>query len=180
MLNLNKKMIETSRLILSSMAAEDCEEARILHNDPETIKWLSDTRIVSIDEQKMWFTRLQASSSSKRYVARTRTHSKLVGVFRFDRFDLNNMSAEVGLDIDFASRRQGYAREIYLALIPYFFNELSLNRLSLITLESNSAAINLYESLGFKREGILRQALRRDSQYFNAFQYSLLATEFGK
>ena len=180
LLNLTMKMIETSRLIITTMAAEDCEEVRILHNDPETLKWLSDTRIVSIEEQNMWFARLQASSASKRYVARTRTNSKLVGVFRFDRLDLNNMSAEVGLDIEFASRRQGYAREIYLALIPFFFHEMSLNRLSLITLESNLAAISLYESLGFKREGILREALRRDSQYFNAYQYSLLATEFGQ
>lgn len=173
-------MLETSRLHISLMAAKDCEEVRILHNDPDTLKWLSDTRIVSGDKQQSWFAALQSSKTSRRYIARTKTDSKLIGVFRFDRYDKVNMSVEVGLDIESTSRRQGYAREIYRALIPHFFDDLSLNRLSLLTLESNLAAINLYESLGFKREGILRQALRRDSRYLNAYQYSLLASEFEK
>jgi RimJ/RimL family protein N-acetyltransferase len=173
-------MIESSRLLISLMAASDCEEARILHNNPDTLKWLSDTRIVSSDDQKSWFASLQSSKTSKRYIARTKADSKLIGVFRFDRYDNENMSVEVGLDIESTSRRQGYAREIYRVLLPHFFDDLSLNRLSLLTLESNLAAINLYESLGFKREGILRQALRRNSQYLNAYQYSLLASEFEK
>jgi RimJ/RimL family protein N-acetyltransferase len=173
-------MIESSRLLITSMAAEDCEEARILHNDPDTIKWLSDSRIVASEDQKLWFESLQKSKTSRRYIARTKTDSKLIGVFRFDRHDQINLSAEVGLDIESTMRRQGYAREIYLVLIPYFFNELSLNRLSLLTLESNQAAIELYESLGFKREGILRQALKRNSHFSDAFLYSLLAREFGK
>lgn len=173
-------MIESSRLFISLMAAEDCEEARILHNDPDILNWLSDTHIVSDHEQKSWFASLQTSKTSRRYIARAKTDSKLIGVFRFDRYDTFNMSVEVGLDIESTSRRQGYAREIYMALIPHFFDDLSLNRLSLLTLESNLVAINLYESLGFKQEGILRQALRRECQYFNAYQYSLLASEFGK
>jgi len=173
-------MLESSRLFISLITAADCEEVRILHNDPDTLNWLSDTHIVSDHEQKSWFASLQTSKTSKRYIARAKTDSKLIGVFRFDRYDTFNMSVEVGLDIDSTSRRQGYAREIYTALIPHFFEDLSLNRLSLLTLESNLAAINLYESLGFKREGILRQAFRRDSQYLNAYQYSLLASEFEK
>ncbi len=172
-------MIESSRLFISLITADDCEEVRVLHNNPDTIKWLSDTRIVSQIEQELWFKSLQDSTTSKRYVARTKIDSKLIGVFRFDRFDENNNSVEVGLDIEFSSRRQGFAREIYLTLIPYFFNELSINRLSLFTLESNLAAITLYESLGFKREGVLRQAIRRENQYLNAYQYALLASEFG-
>jgi RimJ/RimL family protein N-acetyltransferase len=172
-------MIESPRLHIALITAEDCEEVRVLHNDPNTLKWLSDTREVSQNEQGLWFQSLQSSNTSKRYVARSKIDSKLIGVFRFDRFDKINSSVEVGLDIDFNSRRQGFAREIYLALIPFFFNELSINRLSLITIESNLAAIALYESLGFRREGLLRQVLRRDNQYLNAYQYSLLASEFG-
>ena len=171
-------MFETTRLFISPIAVEDCEEARLLHNDPETLFWLSDTHEVSREEQLRWFDSLQHSKTSRRYVARAKTDSQLIGVFRFDHHDIHNKSVEVGLDIEKRSRRQGYAREIYLALIPFFFNELSLNRLSLLTLESNMPAVNLYESLGFKREGVLRQAFIRDSLYVNAFQYSLLACEF--
>jgi RimJ/RimL family protein N-acetyltransferase len=103
----------------------------------------------------------------------------MIGVFRFDRLDTQNHSVEVGLDITTDSRRQGFAREIYERMIPYFFDELLLNRLSLLTLKRNLPAITLYESLGFKREGILRQAIKRDLEFEDAYQYSLLASEFG-
>ena len=172
-------MIETSRLRISLITYADCEEVRLLHNDPATLVWLSNTQPVSKDEQKVWYTSLEQSMTSKRYVARGKTDSTLIGVFRFDKHDPKNMSAEVGLDIDPSMRRQGYAREIYLAMIPYFFSELSLNRLSLITLESNLPAISLYESLGFKREGVLRQFFKRSEGYVDAFQYSLLASDSG-
>ncbi len=171
-------MIDTSRLRISAMLLDDLEESRLLHNSPETLKWLSDTRVISSDEQLVWFSNLSRSSTSRRFVARAKSDSNLVGVFRFDNYDPINMSADVGLDIAPNLRRNGFAREIYLVMIPYFFQELSLNRLALLTLESNLAAISLYEGLGFRQEGILRQAFYRNGEFINALQYSLLRSEF--
>jgi RimJ/RimL family protein N-acetyltransferase len=171
-------MIETQRLVISEMSFRDIEEVRALHNHPETLKWLSDTHEVSEVEQLQWFKGLQGSSFSKRFVSREKSENTLIGVFRLDRLDKRNSCAEVGLDVSYHFRRMGFAREIYKALIPYLFNEISLHRLSLITLENNSAAIQLYESLGFKREGILRDALKRETSFVNAIQFSLLESEF--
>ena len=172
-------MIESHRLLITPLGIHDCEEARLIHNEPETLKWLSDTHPVSSEEQHVWFASLQKSTTSRRYVARETHGLKMIGVFRFDRLDTQNHSAEVGLDIATNSRRQGFAREIYQTMIPYFFDELLLNRLSLITLENNLPAINLYEGLGFKREGVLRQAFKRNLEFVNAYQYSLLESEYG-
>ena len=171
-------MIETQRLVISEMSLRDIEEARALHNHPETLKWLSDTHEVTKDEQLQWFESLQSSSFSKRFISREKSDNTLIGVFRLDRLDKRNSSAEVGLDVSYQFRRKGFAREIYEALIPYFFNEISLHRLSLITLDNNLPAIQLYESLGFKREGILRDVLKRDTNFVNAIQFSLLESEF--
>jgi len=172
-------MIESRRLLITPLGMQDCEEARLIHNEPETLRWLSDTHPVSTEEQQVWFASLQKSNTSRRYVAREVSGKKMIGVFRFDRLDTQNHSVEVGLDITTDSRRQGFAREIYEKMIPYFFDELLLNRLSLLTLKRNLPAISLYESLGFKREGILRQAIKRDLEFEDAYQYSLLASEFG-
>lgn len=173
-------MIETERLFIALITGGDAEDARKLHNEPETLKWLSDTRVVSPEEQATWLAGLQISKTSKRYVAREKSKDELVGVFRFDRLDNQNQSAEVGLDVATRFRRMGYAKEIYHALLPYLFSEFSLNRLSLITLATNTPAINLYESLGFKKEGVLRQAIKRDDQFLDVIQYSMLATESGE
>lgn len=171
-------MLETKRLVISEISSKDLEDVRLLHNEPETLKWLSDSHTVSRDEQAKWFERLVQSTTSMRYIARKKNEGSLVGVFRFDRLDRINSSAEVGLDVSVQYRRLGFAKEIYETLIPYFFHEMSLHRLSLITLENNIPAISLYQSLGFMREGVLREAIRRDSGFINAIQYSLLKSEF--
>ncbi len=172
-------MIETVRLFITPISGEDAEDARKLHNEPETLKWLSDKHVVSPVEQNSWLAGLQQSKTSRRYVAREKSTNDLVGVFRFDRLDSQNLSAEVGLDVATRFRRMGYAKEIYHTMLPYLFSKFSLNRLSLITLSTNTPAIKLYESLGFTREGVLRQAIKRDDHFLDAIQYSLLASEIG-
>ena len=171
-------LIRTSRLEIKPLAEESLEAARILHNDPETLRWLSDTREISQSDQVNWFKELQTSKSSIRLAVRLLKSNDLVGVFRIDQLDLLNKSANVGLDISLPHRRLGYAKETYLGMLEYFFRELKLNRLALITLATNIAAIKLYEELGFSREGILRQAFIRDSLFVDAYQYALLKSEF--
>jgi len=176
--SLNNKMFETDRLVISPISLSDSEEVRLIHNHPETLRWLSDSHLVSEKEQVDWVNSMIESRVSSRFVVRKKNDSRIIGVFRLDRYDRQNLSAEIGLDIAVSSRRQGFAREIYMNMFPYFFIELGLHRLSLITLASNIAAINLYESLGFTREGILRQVIRRETGYLDAYQYSMLTSEY--
>ncbi len=170
-------LIKTDRLKISPITKLDLEEARILHNNPEVLRWLSDTREVSRRQQEVWFANLEQSRTSRRFVVRTLQDNNFIGVFRFDCLDEENRSVNVGLDVSPLFQRLGYARETYKALIPYFFNKLQLNRLALVTLATNFAAISLYEGLGFKREGVLREAFYREFKFIDAYSYSLLASE---
>jgi RimJ/RimL family protein N-acetyltransferase len=172
-------MFETDRLLISPIKLSDSEEVRLIHNHPETLKWLSDDHLVSHAEQVNWVNSIIASKVSSRFVVREKNDSRIIGVFRFDRYDSKNLSAEIGLDIAFSSRRQGFAREVYINMFPYLFIELGLNRLSLLTLTKNTPAINMYESLGFTREGISREMIKRGNEYLDVYQYSMLASEYG-
>jgi RimJ/RimL family protein N-acetyltransferase len=171
-------MIKTRRLRIGFIESSDLEEVRLLHNHPDTLMWLSDTHKVTVQEQQEWFSTLINSQKSQRYVARELLSGKLVGVFRLDNLDLENESAQVGLDVALDFRRQGLATEIYMAMIPHFFGEMLLNRISLVTLESNFAARALYEKLGFVEEGRLRKAFLRDNCYIDGVIYSLLSSEY--
>ena len=86
-------MIRTERLIIRLIESQDIEQVRKLHNHPETLKWLSDTHLVTKVEQESWFKKVSTSLTSRRYVVELRETKDLVGVFRLDDIDMANKSA---------------------------------------------------------------------------------------
>jgi RimJ/RimL family protein N-acetyltransferase len=161
----------TKRLLITKIREVDLEEVRNLHNEPSVLNKLSDSRFVSIEMQHAWFKSLEKSNSSFRFVCREIKTGDLVGVFRIDNFDQLNKSVMIGLDILKGFRRQGYATEIYIFFMKYFYEEIGFHRLYLNTLENNKAARNLYKKLGFRKEGKLIDAIFRKNKYQNLVCY---------
>lgn len=156
----------------------DLEAARRLHNDDGTLMWLTDIRHVSEAEQEAWFESVSRSRSSRRYTVLEVSSGKFAGLFRLDQLDLQNGTACVGLDIGAAFRGRGYSKTVFGYFFNYLFNEMGLNRLYLVTIETNTVAINLYRKLGFVEEGRHRQALWRDGARRDLLQFGLLRSEY--
>lgn len=170
-------MIKTERLEIRLIEPKDLENVRKLHNDPETLKWLSDTHVISQNEQILWFQKLQGSNTARRYVVELLESKELVGVFRLDNIDVENKSTYVGLDVAVYYRRRGFALETYNAMNLHLFRELKFNRLSLNTLVNNYAAISLYERLGYRKEGIMREAFYKNGKFIDGLYYSMLKSD---
>lgn len=75
---------------------------------------------------------------------------------------------------------RGLGRQILEELIRIAFEELNAHRLWLDVLEHNARARHLYESLGFVREGVLREAFYRDGKYNSLILMSLLDREYAE
>ena len=170
----------TNRLSIKIIERSDIEEARLLHNDPSTLFKLTDIDFISESEQEEWFKKLTLSTKSKRFVVRDSITNDFIGVVRIDNIDLNNKSACIGLDISSEKRGFGYAKEIYQYFFDYYFFQKGFHRLYLATLETNAVAINLYKKLGFKNEGISREAIFRDGKFIDLIWMSLLDSEYKK
>lgn len=171
-------MFETERLQIRLMEERDIEKIRKLHNHEATLNWLTDPFHISAEEQVLWFRAISTSRKTRRYVLEHKNSSDLCGVIRLDDIDLSNRSATIGADIDPQYRRLGLAFEAYHKIITYLFNDFGLNRLQLLTMESNLKAIALYSKLGFNHEGTLRKAVFREGQYVDLLLMSLLADEW--
>lgn len=156
---------------------EYLEWARQLHNDSEVLYMLTDTHVVSKEEQLLWFKSLKKSNSSKRLLVFIDDIS--VGIIRLDSIDAINKSICVGLDIHKDFRGRGYARPIYNKLLTECFNE-DINRVWLMVASFNLVARHLYESLGFVYEGTQREALYRKGAYHDYILMSVLKKEFLK
>ena len=63
-----------------------------------------------------------------------------------------------------SARGKGYAGRATRTVIDYGFDVLGLNRIYLHTLDGNIKNIRLNQSLGFKFEGLLQQAVQIDDK----------------
>jgi len=77
-----------------------------------------------------------------------------------------------------ANPDRGIGRRMMGAIEDYVFGELKAHRLWLDVFETNTRAQHVYESLGLRREGILREAIFRDGEYHTQLLMSILDREY--
>jgi len=75
---------------------------------------------------------------------------------------------------------KGYAVESTYLILNYAFNKLNLNKVFLGVNASNEKAVKLYDKMGFKREGVLREDVYRNGIYYDVIRMSLLKSEYKK
>jgi RimJ/RimL family protein N-acetyltransferase len=73
---------------------------------------------------------------------------------------------------------KGIGTEAGKRVLDYGFNHLSLNRIWLTVSSLNTGAISSYSKLGYKKEGILRNACYRDYAYHDKIVMGILKSEW--
>lgn len=101
-----------------------------------------------------------------------------VGMVGIRNVDMHAMSAEMGFWIGEKYRGRGYAKAALLMLIGFCFSKLELIRVYATALKSNSKSLALMESLGMKKEGILRDAAITQAGPRDQVLLSILKEEF--
>lgn len=123
----------------------------------------------------------RSSSNSYIFAVRTLEDNTLIGVTGFEEILWNNGVATIFVGIGSReSRGKGYGREALKLTMEFGFQELNFHRIQLSVLQYNESAINLYESLGYKREGIYREFIHRDGRRYDMYLYGILREEWNK
>jgi RimJ/RimL family protein N-acetyltransferase len=73
---------------------------------------------------------------------------------------------------------KGYGTDAIRVILRYAFTELNLRRVTLCVFAYNPRAIRVYEKVGFKDEGRLRQYLARDGQRHDMIIMGMLREEW--
>lgn len=73
---------------------------------------------------------------------------------------------------------RGLGRRVLQELLRIVFREVGAHRLFLDVFEDNSRARHVYECLGFRYEGVMREAANREGQWCNLHLMSMLETEY--
>lgn len=165
---------------LIAMEEEHTDMLRELSNDPDfekmTVGW--SFPISKADEHK-WFENFKNGAASLRYVIWTEEDGA-VGAIGLKNIDWKNGTADGG-GMRIAKkelRTRGLATDAWMTLMKYCFDELRLNRVNGSALSYNIASQKVCERVGFKKEGILRQAVYKNGEYHDVIVYGCLRSDY--
>src|SRR6056297_892670 len=79
-----------------------------------------------------------------------------------------------------SEKNRGIGRKSIGALIIYLFEKKEVHRVWLDYHEFNEVGAYLYESMGFKKDGILRESLKFEGKYYDVVVLSMLENEYIK
>lgn len=157
---------------------------------PTILNWYSDIQFARLfdaqsfrprtpERMEKWLEEEQAESTTYFFGIRPKNSDALLGMIDLNGIEWSNATAWLGIAIgNPAHRGKGYGRAAMRLLLNFAFGELNLRRVQLTVFSYNEAAIRLYESLGFLREGAAREALYRDDQRYDMLIYGILRGEW--
>jgi len=106
------------------------------------------------------------------------TH-EFLGIARLEDVRPPHNRAEVGISIyNPANRGKGLGTDAMLVLLGIGFHILGLNSIYLDTMEDNERSIKVYEKIGFKRVGLLRETEYIDGAHKGLLIMDILRKEF--
>ena len=106
-----------------------------------------------------------------------KANDKHIGNIELSEINHLHSSAKFSI-ILWSEQGKGFGKQAGRLILSHAFSRLNLNRVELGVNQNNAGAMGLYESLGFVKEGILRQALVQNGKKQNVVIMSCLAEEF--
>ena len=160
-------------ITFSKISSDDLEFLNNVRNS-FTEEFLHDSRQFTLTETINWF---QQTSPDFWMI---REEEERIGYFRLSNYSKINKNIYIGADIHPDFHGKGYAKTAYRMFIPFLFKEYNLHKISLEVLSTNHRAINLYEKLGFVKEGTKRQEILKGSEFVDSIIMSILKDEYRK
>lgn len=172
-------MITEGRIRLRALDEGDLERTRVWVNDPEVARLVNRVAPVTAPEQRDWFQRVTGDTHQVIFAIEILADTKHIGNCGLKGIDARSHKAELWM---YLGNRdvwgKGYGTEACRALCRYGFERLNLHRIHLYTPAYNERAVALYEKVGFKTEGVLREEVFQEGQYHDAVVMGILRNEF--
>jgi len=176
--------VETERLVLKPHRMSNLRRLHAWENDAELLHY-NDDQPEDRPPQSMQTTRKfleriieQRPGETIHYAIHLRGNDRFIGNGMIA-MRAHHRTARLGVTIgDRDEWGKGYAREALEAVIRFCFETLDLNRIGVEVYEFNERSIRLFETLGFRREGIVRENVWKRGEFADEYVYGLLQREW--
>lgn len=169
------------RIKLRALTIEDLPKTLVWHNQEDISDLYSGHPFpVNTEMERRWYEKILTSNFPVTvFGVELIEHKLLIGITVLKDINLINRSAEIAIYIgDKKYRGKGFSKEATLETLHFGFYKLGLNRIFLKVLNDNKIAIKLYESIGFRKEGTLRESVFKNNCFKNEIVYGILKSEY--
>jgi RimJ/RimL family protein N-acetyltransferase len=171
--------IQGLSIYLRPVTLQDAPIIRKWHNDPDLILLARIGRKRTTLKQERADIRNASKSKDQAYhIIIKQSDDTAIGFLRFNFID--RTSGNVWLRVMIGEKTawgKGYARDALQAYLRWLFHDVGIHRITLECYSTNTRAVKFYERLGFKKEGVLREAVVIDGTYHDIFSYGMLGCD---
>lgn len=171
----------SAKLHICLRAIEEADLAQLAEwrNDPEAAQWFFESEAISLRDQREWWERVRVDRTQRMWIGALASSHKAIGTVALTSINSRSRTAELGrVFVARNCRRQGCGRELVQQAIRIAFEQMNLRRLVCQVFAENEAACQLYRSLGFRDEGVLREHVFSRGSYRNVAMLGLMQSEY--
>jgi len=175
--------LETERLILRRLTADDAEDIFAYASDPEVTRYL-----IWEPHQSLADSRAFIAAAVGRYEAgivapwgiELKREKKIIGTCDYISLSVGHERAEIGYALSRTYWGQGLMSEAVRKIIAFGFEVKGFNRIQAVCETTNIASARVMEKVGMSFEGILRQYLIQRKTPRDVKMYAILRQDWMK
>lgn len=171
--------MEAKELIIRPTIFSDCELFAEWESDSSVIEFFSIDSDRTYEDVVREFVARELDKTKLQYTICS-TEGVPIGRIYISRIDLEYDSLDITriYIADKNNRGKGYGEEALRLILEYCFMNLHMERVTLDYFEGNNIAATLYAKLGFKHEGLARNACKKNGKYYDLHLLGLLRSEY--
>jgi RimJ/RimL family protein N-acetyltransferase len=176
----NIRFLEGEKVYLRPISVEDTDLYFSMLFHPE-VRMLTGTQAAFTKEQIQNYLegKTKDTTSSILLLIALKENEVVIGDIALQSIDHLNRNANIRIMINPENARgKGYGTEAIQLLLEHAFGVLNLHRIELNVFSYNEKAYKVYERIGFKKEGVQRDALYYNHKYHDSILMAILEDEY--
>ncbi|MDD2674730.1 MAG: GNAT family N-acetyltransferase [Flavobacterium sp.] len=169
--------LETERLLLRRVDANDINEIFALRSNPETMKYIPRPLVKTDEDALEHIAMIDSKIDSNEginWAITLKDNPKLIGVIGHYRIKPENYRAELGYMLLPEYHGKGIVSEAVKEVVKYGFQMMKLNSLEAIIDPENHASAKVLEKNGFVKEAHLKEYEFYEGRFLDTVIYSIL------
>src|SRR5699024_6983626 len=169
-------IIRSEILRVRALESNDLPFVHELNNEYSIMSYWFEEPYESLTELQYLFVKHLLDESESRFIVED--DKQIVGIVELVVIDYIHRNCDIKTIISKDFVVKGYSKFACDKYTRYAFDILNMHKVYLDVDQDNEKAIHIYESYGFKKEGLLREHFYAKGKYKDAFLMALLKCEY--